>query len=147
MEDTFVEFPIRLKRSTYDKLDSIVRYFNNREVIVNSERQHEVITIEQMMRGAIVREIEKIETYNHLITYDGKKTLGERGFVVKNRIKQILKERNMRQLDLCELTGIDRSSMSGIVNNNNQPSADYLLRIWVALDFLPIDQIFYREKS
>lgn len=142
----FIEVKIRLKRSTMDSLEKIVQYFNMREKIINSERKHDLITVEEMMRGAIVREIEKIETYNHLIVHEESNSILGQKFELKNRLKEVLSEKGMKQLDLCELTGIDRSTISTIVNNRSQPTADSLLRIWVALDFYPLDQLFYREK-
>lgn len=147
MEDNFIEVRIRLKQSTMDSLEKIVQYFNMREKLINSERKSDIITVEELIRGSIIREIEKIETFNHLITYNGERSLGHRKFILKNRLKEILKEKNMKQLDLSELTGIDRSNLSMIVNNRNQPTADFLFRIWIALDFYPLEQIFYRVAS
>lgn len=147
MEDNYIEVRIRFKQSTIDSLEKIVQYFNTRQKLINSERQNDMITVEEMIRGAVVREIETIETYNHLITYEGDKSLGNRKYVLKNRLKEVLKEKGMKQLDLVELTGIDRSNISFIVNNRNQPTADYLLRIWVALDFYPLEKIFYRVEA
>lgn len=147
MEDNFIEVRIRLKQSTMDSLEKIVQYFNMREKLINSDRKSDIITVEELIRGSIIREIEKIETFNHLITYNGEQSLGHRKFILKNRLKEVLKEKNMKQLDLSELTGIDRSNLSMIVNNRNQPTADFLLRIWVALDFYPLEKIFYRVES
>lgn len=146
MENEYVEVKVRIKRSTLDSLEKIVQYFNMREELVNSERKSEPVTVEELIRGAVVREVDKIKTYNHKIVYTGDKKIGER-YTLKNRIKEILEEKNMKQLDLAALTGIDRSNISFIVNNRNQPSADYLLRIWVALDFYPLEKMFYREKG
>lgn len=130
-----------------DSLEKIVQYFNMREKIINSKRKHDLITVDEMIRGAIVREIERIETYNHLITHKGDISLADGRYELKNRLKEVLAEKGMKQLDLCDLTGVDRSTISTIVNNRSQPTSDILLRIWVALDFYPLDQIFYREKS
>ncbi len=146
MENDYVEIRIRIKNSTLNSLEKIVQYFNMREELINSERKSEVITVEELIRGAITREIDKIKTYNHNIVYTGDKKIGEK-YTLKNRIKEILEEKNIKQLDLASLTGIDRSNISLIVNNRNQPSADYLFRIWVALDFYPLDEMFYREKG
>lgn len=147
MPDDYIEIKIRFKQSIIDKIEKIVQYINLREKLLNTERKSTQVTIEEFIRGSSVQMIEKIETYNHLITYDGDKSLGSKNLILKNRIKEILKEKKMTQLDLCELTGIDRASMSFIVNNRNQPNADSLLKIWVALDFYPLEEIFYRVES
>lgn len=145
MENKFIDVNIRFKSSTIEKLEQIVNYINTRSKLLN-EPNSQLITIEEMIRGATIREIEKIETFHHQIFYKGDKKLGGK-YTLKNNIKEILKEKNMKQLDLSELTGIDRSNISMIVNNRNQPSADFLFRIWVALDFYPLEQMFYRETT
>ncbi|MFS1518523.1 helix-turn-helix transcriptional regulator [Bacillus sp. SCS-151] len=147
MSDEFIEINLKMRKSTYNKLEQIVGYLNMRHKLWNDENQYSPATIEELILGATVQEIEKIETLNYDIIYEGDQNLGEKKLVLKNRIKDILKERKMKQLDLCELTGIDRSNLSMIVNNRNQPSADYLLRIWFALGCIPLEDLFYREEK
>lgn len=145
MEDNYVERTIRFKQSTIDQVEKIVQYINIRDKLLNNERKYKPITVDEMIRGSVVREIEKILTFNHEIISTGNKKLGSK-FALKNRIKEITKELGLKQLDLSELTGIDRSNLSMIFNNHCQPSADYLLRIWVALGFYPLEEMFYRVK-
>jgi DNA-binding Xre family transcriptional regulator len=146
MEDSYVEVRVKFKKSTMDKLNSIVNYINSRDQLVNSAKKETPYTVEEMIKGATVREIEKIETFHYNVVRKGSKKLGGTA-PLKNRLKEILKELNIKQLDLSEMTGIDRSNISFIVNNRNQPSADYLFRIWVALDFYPLEEMFYREEK
>ena len=65
-------------------------------------------------------------------------------YKLKNRIKEVLKEKNIKQLDLADLTGLDKSTINLIVNNRTQPTLEAFLKIWAVLDFYPIEKIFYR---
>jgi DNA-binding Xre family transcriptional regulator len=66
---------------------------------------------------------------------------------IKNNLKKILKEQKMTQKELSEITGIDKSNLSIYMNNKSQPSIEFFLRIWHALDYPPLNEILYREKS
>jgi DNA-binding XRE family transcriptional regulator len=145
MYEEILLLPVPLSRGTVDKIKKIVEYENSKNQFKEKNRKYR--TEVDFVRGSVIKEIEKIETYNHLITYDGDKSLGNRHYELKNRLKEVLKEKGMKQLDICDLTGIDKGTMSMICNNHNQPTADLLLRIWVALDFHPLHEIFYREES
>lgn len=146
MEESYVEVKVKIKKSTYDDLNSIVYYLNSRHQLRNNENKNSPCTIEEIIKGATIREIDKIKTFHYNVVRKGSKKIGGKA-PLKNRIKDILKELNIKQLDLSEMTGIDRSNISFIVNNRNQPSADYLFRIWVALDFYPLEEMFYREEN
>jgi transcriptional regulator with XRE-family HTH domain len=67
--------------------------------------------------------------------------------VIKNNIKKLMKERKMTQKELSELTGIDKSNLSIYMNNKSQPSIEFFLRIWHALEYPPLAQLLYKEKS
>ena len=67
--------------------------------------------------------------------------------VIKNNIKKLMKERKMTQKELSELTGIDKSNLSIYMNNKSQPSIEFFLRIWHALEYPPLTQLLYKEKS
>jgi DNA-binding Xre family transcriptional regulator len=142
-EKVILEIP--LSNETLYKIKRIVDFENLKNDLKGKDRKYR--TEIDFIRSSIVESINKFETYNHLITYEGDKSLGNRYFELKNRIKDVLKDKGMKQLDLCDLTGIDKGNMSMICNNRNQPTADLLLRIWVALDFHPLHEIFYREES
>ncbi|QGQ48240.1 helix-turn-helix domain-containing protein [Metabacillus sediminilitoris] len=66
---------------------------------------------------------------------------------IKNNLKKILKEQKMTQKELSEITGIDKSNLSIYMNNKSQPSIEFFLRIWHALDYPPLNEMLYREKS
>ncbi len=67
--------------------------------------------------------------------------------LIKNNMKKIMKERKMTQKELSEMTGIDKSNLSIYMNNKSQPSIEFFLRIWHALDYPPLNEILFREKS
>jgi DNA-binding Xre family transcriptional regulator len=66
---------------------------------------------------------------------------------MKNNIKKLMKERKMAQKELSELTGIDKSNLSIYMNNKSQPSIEFFLRIWHALEYPPLTELLYKEKS
>ncbi len=66
--------------------------------------------------------------------------------LIKNNMKLIMKKRKMTQKELSEMTGIDKSNLSIYMNNKSQPSIEFFLRIWHALDYPPLNEILYREK-
>jgi transcriptional regulator with XRE-family HTH domain len=53
---------------------------------------------------------------------------------MKNRIREALSIRNMRQVDLVEKTGLDKGAVNHYVNNKYQPKQQALLSIAKALD-------------
>jgi transcriptional regulator with XRE-family HTH domain len=53
---------------------------------------------------------------------------------MKNRIRDALSIRNMRQVDLVEKTGLDKGAVNHYVNNKYQPKQQALLSIAKALD-------------
>lgn len=66
---------------------------------------------------------------------------------MKNNIKKLMTERKMTQKELSELTGIDKSNLSTYMNNKSQPSIEFFLRIWHALEYPPLTELLYKEKS
>jgi DNA-binding Xre family transcriptional regulator len=66
---------------------------------------------------------------------------------IKNNIKKIMKEKKITQKELSEITGIDKSNLSIYMNNKSQPSIEFFLRIWHALDYPSLNEILYREKT
>jgi transcriptional regulator with XRE-family HTH domain len=62
-------------------------------------------------------------------------------------LKAILKDRNLKQVDLCRDTGISTSIMSEYINGNKEPGLSNLSAIANALN-LGIDELLiYTEKT
>ena len=53
---------------------------------------------------------------------------------MKNRIREALALRNMRQVDLVEKTGLDKGAINHYVNNRYQPKQNALFAMAKALD-------------
>jgi DNA-binding Xre family transcriptional regulator len=66
--------------------------------------------------------------------------------LIRNNMKKIMKEKRMTQKELSVKTGIDKSNLSIYMNNKSQPSIEFFLRIWHALDYPALNEILYREK-
>lgn len=53
---------------------------------------------------------------------------------MKNRVREALSMRNMRQSELCEKTGLDKAAINNYVNNRYQPKQTALFKMAKALD-------------
>ena len=63
---------------------------------------------------------------------------------VKNRLKEILDERGIKQNWLSEKAGITKQTMSNLINNRFNVSLESAMKIVKALD-LKIEDVFYIE--
>ena len=138
-KEKLIEVPVRLRESTLQFIENIVEYENKKNLLLNKNKPY--ATVEDFIAGCCIEIIKKIETYNEKIVH-GFDITGE--YKLKNNIKKILKEKNIKQLDLSELTGLDKSTINLIVNNRTQPTLEAFLKIWAALDFPPIEEMFYK---
>ncbi len=64
--------------------------------------------------------------------------------MVKNRLKEILEERGIKQTWLAEQVGVTRQTMSNLINNRFCPSLDIAFKIANVLG-LKLDDVFYYE--
>ena len=58
---------------------------------------------------------------------------------MKNRIKILLFERDLRQKKVSELIGVTETTLSLWTNNKTQPSANSLMKLMSILDCTPED--------
>ncbi|GGN64589.1 helix-turn-helix transcriptional regulator [Oceanobacillus indicireducens] len=65
--------------------------------------------------------------------------------VLHNKIKQLRKERNVKQQELADYLGIERTSLSKIENMEYNPSAKTILKACEFFD-LSIGDIFFNES-
>jgi transcriptional regulator with XRE-family HTH domain len=56
------------------------------------------------------------------------------GKIMKNRIREALSIRNMKQIELVEKTGLDKGAVSNYVNNKYQPKQNALFQLAKVLD-------------
>lgn len=64
---------------------------------------------------------------------------------MKNNIKKILREKDITQNELAQITGLDKSTISRYVNFNRIPRGENILKIMKALN-VSIDELFKEEK-
>jgi DNA-binding XRE family transcriptional regulator len=64
--------------------------------------------------------------------------------MVKNRLKEILSDRGIKQVWLAEKVGIDKRTLSNIISNKYNTSLDVALKIAYVLD-LTVNEIFELE--
>lgn len=65
--------------------------------------------------------------------------------MIKNRLKEILEERGIKQTWLAEQVGISYKTLSNIINGRYNTSLDVALKIADVLN-VKVDDIFYLEK-
>ncbi len=67
-------------------------------------------------------------------------------YPLKNRFKEHAQENTgLLANHIANQTKIPKNTISNIFNNNNQPSLDHFLRIWVLLGCPPLERVLYRE--
>ncbi|MED1863256.1 helix-turn-helix domain-containing protein [Fictibacillus nanhaiensis] len=143
MEKERISIELGFDKEVIEKINNFIQFINTYHKIYKNEDWKKG-ALENFIRGSVNREIEKIENLNPKLTGINKKI--PKG-VLKNRIKEIMKEKKIKQLEMASITGIDRSNISLIMNNHVQPTSDHLIRIHAALNFPPLDEMFYREES
>jgi putative transcriptional regulator len=65
---------------------------------------------------------------------------------VKNRLKEILEERGMKQVFLAEQIGMTPATMSNLINNRHQTNIEIAFKIADILK-VRIDEVFIYEKD
>ena len=77
-------------------------------------------------------------------------------YYAENRIKQALELRGMKQIELCEKTGIKKSSVNGWIKQNWQPkqNALYLMaralnvsEMWLAGFDVPMERSEWQQRN
>lgn len=139
MNDEMISITISLKKETVNKLEKIVNYYNQYTKFNN--KKWDYTSMEDIIKGSVIRQIEIIENYNNFIENDNL----EKPFQIKNRFREIMLDQGLKQKDLVNMTGLDKSNISTIISNKNQPSLDNFLRMWIALRCPPIHEVLYRE--
>jgi putative transcriptional regulator len=66
--------------------------------------------------------------------------------MIKNKLKEILYEKNISQNDLCLQTGLSKGAISNIVNNKQNATLETALDIAKYLN-VSVEDIFYKTKD
>lgn len=62
--------------------------------------------------------------------------------VLKNKLKEIRKEKNMSQQELADMVGVSRNTISSLETGQYEPTAKLALVLSIALD-KKFEEIFY----
>ncbi|QGS68192.1 hypothetical protein CV093_04885 [Oceanobacillus sp. 143] len=78
--------------------------------------------IEDFIKGAAISKLLDLETLSPLLNSREVESLE-----IKNRFKDIAKEKKIKQVDICEKTGLKKANLSLIFNNEKTLRADTFL--------------------
>jgi hypothetical protein len=131
-----------LSDDVLSKLEKFVSIENQKNLLWKKERK-QYIQVTDFIAGLIIDFFDEVENNAQVSGYDD---LGK-PYRLQNRFKEIATKKGLSQQRVSELTNIDPSNISYIWRNKNQPTLDYFLRIWIALDYPPLNKCLYREKS
>ena len=135
-----VSITIQLMPSTIKRLEEINHYLAIRN-------EHD-LTLEDTIKDAIANYLDVMRPLNkEEINYIGTLIVDGTPYAIRNRFKEIMKQKGMKAVKLQRDTGISKSNISQVLNNKNlNMSLDYFLRIWFALQCPPIGECLYREN-
>lgn len=139
--DNYKKVTIFLNDELVSEITNIVEHRNKR-ILLDKEKK-KATSIEEFVTGSV------IQVLKWLRSQDNASGIGDLGrpYRLKNHFKNILKKKEWTQKQLANKTGIDPSNISIILTNRSQPSLDYFLRIWIALECPPINECLSREEE
>ena len=129
---------IHLRKEIVKDIEKILEYKHARDFLFEKETNY--TSMENFIVGCVCYYLRQI---NGIKDLSGINELG-RPFQLENKIGELLDQKRISQKELSDLTGIAASNINNFVKNKNQPSVDYFLRIWIALECPPLDWMFYR---
>jgi len=138
-ETSTIPVTIHLLPSTVEKLKGISNYLSIRH---NQEK-----TIERTIKSAIAGYLDVMTPLsNQEKLYIKTLLVDDKKYAIKNRFKEIMKQKKTKAVQIHRDTGISESNLSQILSNKNlNMTLDSFLRIWLALDCPPIADCLYRE--
>lgn len=133
-------YQIEVTADTDMQIKSIIKGMELNPIYENT------ITIEDFIKGALWEFLTMIDQHNESASIMGILTDSKhKNYQIKNRFKEIMKEKKMKQVDLVKLTDINKTNLSQILNNKYAPGLDSFLRIWAALEYPNITDAIYIE--
>jgi DNA-binding Xre family transcriptional regulator len=129
---------IHLKKEIVNDIQKILDYKHARDFLFKKEANY--TNIENFIVGCVCYYLRQI---NGIKDLSGIADLGK-PFQLENKLGELLDQKRMSQKELSDLTGIAPSNINNFVKNKNQPSVDYFLRIWIALECPPLEWMFER---
>jgi DNA-binding XRE family transcriptional regulator len=139
--DKKIPITVHLYKETIQTIESMTTYKNVKNDLKSADNQIHY-TIEDFITGCVNLYINQLQNWEEIAGIDD---LGK-PFRLKNRFKELMIKRELKQKDISDATQIEQSNISNIFKNKNQPSLDYFLRLWVFFGCPPINDVLYREK-
>src|SRR5206468_8742761 len=112
----YKRFSIYLSDDVVNEINAIVEYRNKRILKDNEDKKPR--TIEEFIKGSTMQLLKSLKGEGIIAGMDD---LGK-PYKLKNRFKELMIERKMKQKDVCEITDIEPANISRIFSNENQPS-------------------------
>ncbi|ASK61219.1 transcriptional regulator [Virgibacillus phasianinus] len=133
---------IELNEETYDQIKEITDLEN----LINRHRdknRNDNYKIEEFVVGCIIDKIEQIKHFEFVNPF------GENDAqpVVKNRFKEIAKEKNIYIKDVADQLNMKSPNISKIFNNASQPRLELFIKIWMVLGCPPLHKCIYLEEE
>ncbi|WP_176215141.1 helix-turn-helix domain-containing protein [Cytobacillus gottheilii] len=136
---TYKKVNLYLKEEIMEEIEDILKYRRTRYALYNPIELEE-ITAEDFVAGCVIFYIDQIKSIHDLSNIN---ELNEDS-QLQNKLDELLKQKNISQRELSEMTGIVPSNINNYVKNRNQPTLDHFLRIWISLDCPPLTWLLHR---
>ncbi|MCA1025696.1 helix-turn-helix domain-containing protein [Cytobacillus kochii] len=135
-----IEIPIYLREGILKDIDNYIIYQKSKTLNFQ-DSQSTYASVEQFVVGCVCHYLKQLKYQEDLSGYTD---LGK-PYKLKNKFRDYMDKKGVIPADLAKKTGIGASNISLILKNKNQPSLDYFLRIWIALECPQLDKVLYRE--
>ncbi|PAV30087.1 hypothetical protein CIL05_09435 [Virgibacillus profundi] len=136
-----MKIEIEMKDETYEKIKNMVDWINLDNSFRGKSDTPEA-KIEDFIKGAAISKLLDVETLSPLLNSREVDSLE-----IKNRFKDIAKEKKIKQVDICKKTGLKKANLSLIFNNEKTLRADTFFAIWLILGCPPIHECLYIKKA
>ena len=138
------EITFILDDETIEFIDDLIRYENFRHKI---KREGKIVYREDIIKAAIDYFLTDIRNYYKKHIIESKRHLFVPPLQLQNRFKDLMDIKLMKQVELSELTGINKTNLSHILSNKSQPGLDYFIRLWIAFDYPNIEDVLYKKEN
>lgn len=132
---------VEMKDETYEKIKNMMDWINLDNSFRGKNDTPEA-KIEDFIKGATISKLLDIEAMSPLLNPDAAGKLE-----INNRFKDIAKQKKIKQVDICKMTGIKKANLSLIFNNEKTLRADTFFAIWLTLGCPPIHECLYIKNE
>ncbi|RLL44868.1 XRE family transcriptional regulator [Oceanobacillus piezotolerans] len=137
------EVTIQLSEDTFNQIKELTDLEN----LINRHRDRERsdnYKMEEFIIGCIIDKIEQIKHFDAIHPFIENRESSEKP-IVKNRFKEIAKEKNIYIKDIAEQLNMQPPNISKIFNNASQPRFELFVKIWLILGCPPLQQCIVIE--